>query len=437
MSVRILLFTYNCGQERHLADNIRDGLRSFLSKSTRGFEATTIYPDLIFLSLQEIGSISDCFLWGNTSYYLEPFIEAVTDGALFDDSSYALVENSYAGLTFGLLFRRIESDVTVSNARKSSISFGYLETGLKGAGSIRVDLKKPSDVSPGELSMDGLTFIAAHFAANEGFKTVRDDNFFSIARKTAFFPKKKLHEMKFSDREFLYRENSNIFILGDLNYRVALERPPIDSAPKWQPPEKTFVESWLKKDELKKSIANSDAFIGFEEAPITFAPTYKFSNTRSNDRDVKDYSKKRVPSWTDRVLYLCVPNTISYDSIPSIVGSDHIPVASLVSLPFVGSSKKLTHSTMENLIEKNVAVQNESGGPFDLDVDEDVQVTSDTSLAQIRLQDLHISARKRSILVLEVLIGIIFFLFYTKAGNIVLASIIIGVIGRAYWMHSV
>lgn len=41
-------------------------------------------------------------------------------------------------------------------------------------------------------------------------------------------------------------------------------------------------------------------FKDFTEAPINFAPTYKYDNF-SDDYDTSE--KNRIPSWTDRVLF--------------------------------------------------------------------------------------------------------------------------------------
>lgn len=59
----------------------------------------------------------------------------------------------------------------------------------------------------------------------------------------------------------------------------------------------------------------------------SFAPTYKF------DRGTQQYDtseKRRIPSWTDRILWKQRGNLVQslhYDSCPSISISDHKPVS--------------------------------------------------------------------------------------------------------------
>lgn len=38
---------------------------------------------------------------------------------------------------------------------------------------------------------------------------------------------------------------------------------------------------------------------GFHEQPLNFLPTFKFNNNSD------EYNLKRVPSYTDRVLFMC------------------------------------------------------------------------------------------------------------------------------------
>ena len=64
----------------------------------------------------------------------------------------------------------------------------------------------------------------------------------------------------------------------------------------------------------------------FKEGEITFPPTYKYDvGTHIFDSS----RKKRVPSWTDRILFMDDSNKVKqleYSSVPGVSMSDHKPV---------------------------------------------------------------------------------------------------------------
>lgn len=117
-------------------------------------------------------------------------------------------------------------------------------------------------------------------------------------------------------------DQSDVVIwLGDLNYRVELPRSSVQAAIK----NNKLQELWAK-DQLSIALRRGQAFKGFQEGPLLFAPTFKYDiGTDNYDTSIKE----RVPSWTDRILYKA--STVkaelrSYDAIDSLKTSDHRPV---------------------------------------------------------------------------------------------------------------
>ena len=57
------------------------------------------------------------------------------------------------------------------------------------------------------------------------------------------------------------------------------------------------------QDQLKVEMAAGRTFVHLQEAPITFRPTYKFDKHSAEPLDYDSSEKRRVPAWTDRILF--------------------------------------------------------------------------------------------------------------------------------------
>merc|ERR1719215_2138474 len=104
----------------------------------------------------------------------------------------------------------------------------------------------------------------------------------------------------------IHEEYDATFVIGDLNTRVESSRGEVD-----QLLGEGDIENLLKKDQLLPLLRGNHGQTGispsmfgfwpsFEEAEIKFRPTFKF-DTHTDHYDTS--KKKRVPSWTDRVLW--------------------------------------------------------------------------------------------------------------------------------------
>lgn len=91
--------------------------------------------------------------------------------------------------------------------------------------------------------------------------------------------------------------NRMLQLNGDLNYRIDQRRDAVIQAI-----ENNDLASLLAQDQLLKEMHTNPAFRlrSFREAPISFAPTYKYDR-HSSSYDSSE--KKRIPAWCDRILY--------------------------------------------------------------------------------------------------------------------------------------
>ncbi|KAJ9119073.1 hypothetical protein QFC22_003564 [Naganishia vaughanmartiniae] len=87
--------------------------------------------------------------------------------------------------------------------------------------------------------------------------------------------------------------------------------------------EENDLQPLWEADQLRNAMIYKDAFEGYQEGKIGFAPTYKFDL----GSDIYDTSEKqRIPAWTDRILYKGEDlYQTSYD-IAQVRASDHRPV---------------------------------------------------------------------------------------------------------------
>eukprot|EP00798_Chlamydomonas_sp_ICE-L_P027604 gene27604-7241_t len=139
--------------------------------------------------------------------------------------------------------------------------------------------------------------------------------------------------------------------VGDFNYRVASEYSQVIESVK-----NGELDKLLLVDQLKNEMAKRTVFHGMSEGPITFPPTYKYDKGIAVGEDghpTYDTSeKKRVPSWTDRIVWrgsehslkymaeavglsqlveeeevkVSLRGPAAYTSVPEVLDSDHKPV---------------------------------------------------------------------------------------------------------------
>ncbi|KAF9482797.1 inositol polyphosphate phosphatase [Pholiota conissans] len=138
-------------------------------------------------------------------------------------------------------------------------------------------------------------------------------------------------------------ETSHLFLLGDLNFRLDIPQDHTLYRKRFSQDFSQAIESERVREELKEfdqltiERRKGTVFVGLHEGDFwKFKCSYKYKIG-----EVDKYSVKRVPSWTDRVLYSTYTDSpesssitnLLYTSIPSYTTSDHKPVVSLLLLP--------------------------------------------------------------------------------------------------------
>ncbi|KAI0567578.1 Inositol polyphosphate-related phosphatase [Gracilaria domingensis] len=172
-----------------------------------------------------------------------------------------------------------------------------------------------------------VVFIVAHLAANEERLQSREDDWRLILRRL----ERDDLLSRGADNVIsvpLFHRYEHVFVLGDLNYRVVAPGSSKEQRVEWVK-EMVNARDWralIAVDQLTKERLDGNVFADFEEADITFAPTFKINPQTGQ------YSTHRIPSYCDRILWHSLParvelvKCLQYQALTDFKESDHIPV---------------------------------------------------------------------------------------------------------------
>jgi hypothetical protein len=146
---------------------------------------------------------------------------------------------------------------------------------------------------------------------------------------------------------------------GDLNYRIdAMPRNTVVAAV-----QQGNLAKLLERDQLLLSRKRNPGFRlrAFTEAPINFAPTYKY-DVGTDNYDTSE--KQRSPAWCDRLLYrgLGRIKQLDYRRHDCIKVSDHRPVSGTFKLRVKTINSKRQDATRDKAEVEFEAVRRRIAG---------------------------------------------------------------------------
>ncbi|CUA69373.1 hypothetical protein RSOLAG22IIIB_03896 [Rhizoctonia solani] len=168
-------------------------------------------------------------------------------------------------------------------------------SGNKGAVGIRLDYYDSS-----------FCFVTAHLAAGHANVEERNSDYRTIANGLSFLRGKTI------------ASHENVIWLADTNYRINLENNEVRYLA-----ENDQLGVLYDADQLKLAMDAQVAFMGYEEGPILFRPTYRY-DLYSDEYDTSE--KQRIPAWTDRVLYRGIGLDLAVYNRAELKQSDHRPI---------------------------------------------------------------------------------------------------------------
>ncbi|WWC63188.1 uncharacterized protein I303_105788 [Kwoniella dejecticola CBS 10117] len=316
-------------------------------------------PDIIVFGFQEVIPLTDKKITAKTllfggknkdssssssdkvSHAYRQWLDKLTQSvrmAMPSDTPYVKIHSENLVGLFTCIF--------VKSSEKDSLRALDITTVKRGIGGIYGN--KGAIVSRIVMDDTSLCFINVHLAAGQGQKSARNADLAAIMEDKAIFPPAG------EETPFVHGGNGTgildhelVILNGDLNYRIDQRRENVISS--IAAGELSYL---LEHDQLRKEMRSNHAFRlrNFEEAPITFAPTYKY-NPGTNDYDSSE--KRRIPAWCDRILYRKSPHmhNINYRRYETTV-SDHRPISGGYSIIL-----KAVDSLKEMDVRKELAVE--------------------------------------------------------------------------------
>ncbi|KZV67706.1 DNase I-like protein [Peniophora sp. CONT] len=276
-------------------------------------------PDLLVLGFEELDLSAGALVVGSSTSREDSWTKAALAGLGDRGEAYdKLASKQLVGMLL-LVFVKKELRERFSVVA-NSLGAGLMGImGNKGAVSVRLTYRPTPSSTP-----IALTFVDAHLAAFDEALDRRNADFHDISRRLILGP---CMEYVQTPQVGIFHSDALIWMVN-LNYRIDLPSPDIRTILRTHPVHEASA-TLQKFDQLRCSIRDNKAFDGFEEHPISFLPTYRFSEGLAMDS--LGYDLKRKPAWTDRVLHMSSDTTsleqLTYTSHPHITFSDHRPVS--------------------------------------------------------------------------------------------------------------
>lgn len=269
-----------------------ESLESVLCRKLKG---EPFKPNIITVAVQE------CSHKPPSGRKTGAHVESVIQNTL-GQSYIPLRKKSLSSIRIFIFVKR-DDMAKISHVERSKEACGIAHVvGNKGAVAIRFNFNETS-----------FCFVGSHLAAHQEKIGDRNHDFKEILKGL------DLGVSHFSiDTQF-----SHVFWMGDLNYRIDLERDEVIKLianEDW--------ESLKAADQLLIERRDSNVFTFWREGDINFKPTYRFLR----GTDEYDEALGRIPAWCDRIMFKSLPSDAShieqleYGSDNSIQTSDHHPV---------------------------------------------------------------------------------------------------------------
>lgn len=299
-------------------------------------EVKNILPEFYILGFQEIVDLTskNILLSSNDDKKnkIKKKLTSVLKGMKgTEDDPYQIIKEIDLIGIYVIIFARALSIKYIKNFDYQIVKNGFMGSiGNKGSCLLRFNINDSK-----------IAIACNHLSAGQELYEARRTEITDILN-TSF---KKYPSMHFKDYDYY-------FFFGDINSRTSLEysNPIVDNLIKNH--SKTLngdFKDILVNDQFKQYQKESSLILQMDEAPIKFSPTYKYT-IGSNEYDT---NKKRIPSWTDRIMFKKFSETIPLAYNKCLLSlSDHQPIYGLYRIKTEEIDKVKKQSIMNEIIKE-------------------------------------------------------------------------------------
>ena len=269
-----------------------------------------ILPDFYILGFEEIVDLTSKNILLSSNQDKKNKIKTKLSNVLkgmkgTENDSYQIVtEIDLIGI-YLIIFAKTSVIKYIKNFDSQIIKTGFMGSiGNKGACLLRFNINDSK-----------IAIACCHLSAGQEMYEARRSEITDVLN-TSF---KKYPSINFKDYDYY-------FFFGDLNSRINLDYSNNLIEDIFNNHPKTLngdFNKFLIYDQIKQYQKESSLILQMDEAPIKFSPTYKYV-IGSNEYDK---NKKRIPSWTDRILFKKFSETspLAYNKCLLSL-SDHQPI---------------------------------------------------------------------------------------------------------------
>ncbi|KAH9943297.1 inositol polyphosphate phosphatase [Epithele typhae] len=214
-------------------------------------------------------------------------------------SEYILLRSHQLVGTALLVLVKKELTAVIRNVEAASHKTGLRGmSGNKGAVGIRLEYHDTT-----------FCFLTAHLAAGHSNFAERNADYRTIVNGLHFLKGKTIDS------------HQNVVWLADTNYRIDLDNERVRAFSQIDD-----FDALVAADQLRRVMDDREVFVGYQEGPLLFRPTYKY-DPQSDQYDTSE--KMRIPAWTDRILFKGPNLDLAVYSRAELKTSDHRPVFAL------------------------------------------------------------------------------------------------------------